>query len=276
MESDATGSQPVPITPSYYAIIPAEIRYNTDLDLGARFMYGEITALANSTGRCTAKNEYFAKLYDVHINTISRWVAQLVDIKAIHIEMIYRPGTRYVIGREMSLTDQARFKLVPSTNIDGGTAPGTTIDSGASTTIDSGRMTTTGSGGNNTSLNNNSPLSEDFVNQEFGERVEEIIFWIRDRKSLRHMPPQGWLNLMAELQMNGIGPDEFKDYYIWLEGQPWRTGAINEKMMRNQLENYLKRNEVKKHDGKQQQRSGKIHPGELLKRLREQNAGDSR
>ncbi len=64
-------------TPNYYAIIPADVRYDSLLSANAKLLYGEITALCNSTGSCWAENEYFARLYDVSISTISRWVSSL-------------------------------------------------------------------------------------------------------------------------------------------------------------------------------------------------------
>ena len=69
----------VKANPGYYAIIPAIVRYDSDLNASAKLMYGEITALANSTGECTAGNPYFAKLYGVHTNTVSDWVRQLLE-----------------------------------------------------------------------------------------------------------------------------------------------------------------------------------------------------
>ena len=35
---------------SYYAVIPANIRYDDDLTPNAKLMYGEITALSNEQG----------------------------------------------------------------------------------------------------------------------------------------------------------------------------------------------------------------------------------
>ena len=50
--------------PSYYAIIPAEVRYS-NLKPNAKLLYGEITALSSKEGYCFATNNYFAKLYNV-------------------------------------------------------------------------------------------------------------------------------------------------------------------------------------------------------------------
>jgi len=62
--------------PSYYAIIPANVRYS-DLKPNAKLLYGEITALSNKHGYCFASNNYFANLYNVNKNTISSWITDL-------------------------------------------------------------------------------------------------------------------------------------------------------------------------------------------------------
>ena len=65
--------------PSYYGILPAEVRYDKTLSPMARIMFAEITALASSTGECTASSNYFAKLYEVQRSTVSEWISQLVS-----------------------------------------------------------------------------------------------------------------------------------------------------------------------------------------------------
>lgn len=65
--------------PNYYAIIPADIRYDDDLIPNAKLLYGEITALCNKKGYCWATNEYFADLYKTSEKTISRWVKNLEE-----------------------------------------------------------------------------------------------------------------------------------------------------------------------------------------------------
>ena len=62
---------------SYYAVIPASVRYDKALPLGARMLYGELTALANEKGYCWATNNYFAELYGVTTVTISNWITKL-------------------------------------------------------------------------------------------------------------------------------------------------------------------------------------------------------
>lgn len=64
-------------TPNYYAIIPADVRYDKRLSMLERLLYGEITALCQQNGKCMASNTYFSKLYGVSWGTISNSVAQL-------------------------------------------------------------------------------------------------------------------------------------------------------------------------------------------------------
>ena len=64
---------------SYYAIIPADVRYDKRLKPLARLLYGEITALCNEKGYCYASNSYFAELYEVSDITISRYISELKE-----------------------------------------------------------------------------------------------------------------------------------------------------------------------------------------------------
>lgn len=72
---------------SYYAVIPAFIRYDKDLSPNAKLLYGEITALCNEKGYCWATNNYFCDLYGVSERTIQRLLIQLTDKKYISIEI---------------------------------------------------------------------------------------------------------------------------------------------------------------------------------------------
>ena len=64
---------------SYYAVIPANVRYDDELSANAKLLYGEITCLCNKEGYCWATNGYFAKLYNVSKVTVSRWITQLKE-----------------------------------------------------------------------------------------------------------------------------------------------------------------------------------------------------
>ena len=78
---------PEPNTPNFYAIIPATVRYNKNLEPGAKLLYGEITALCNQQGYCWAANKYFSELYDVDARTIQRWLRSLKDSDLVFIEV---------------------------------------------------------------------------------------------------------------------------------------------------------------------------------------------
>lgn len=64
---------------SYYAIIPANVRYDEELSPNAKLLYGEITALCNDKGYCWASNDYFSQLYSKSKYTISRWISSLTQ-----------------------------------------------------------------------------------------------------------------------------------------------------------------------------------------------------
>lgn len=90
--------------PSYYAIIPAEIRYDKELTANAKLLYGEITSLCNEKGICWASNQYFADLYSTTKETISRWVSQLAKKKYIAIKMFYKKGSKEIDKRIISIS----------------------------------------------------------------------------------------------------------------------------------------------------------------------------
>ena len=76
--------------PNYYAVIPANVRYDKELKPNEKLLYGEISALAQKEGVCWASNTYFAELYDVYPTTISKWINHLAEKGYITIKMVYR------------------------------------------------------------------------------------------------------------------------------------------------------------------------------------------
>lgn len=85
--------------PTYYAIIPAVIRYDEDLKPNEKLLYGEITALTNKTGVCFAKNDYFAQLYGVTTKSIKNWIKNLKDKGYIKTLIQYKKGTKEIKRR---------------------------------------------------------------------------------------------------------------------------------------------------------------------------------
>lgn len=87
----------------YYAIIPANVRYDESLTDGAKLLYGEITALTNEKGYCWASNSYFAELYGVSKVTISNWIRQLREKGYIDSEIKYKEGTKEIDKRYIKI-----------------------------------------------------------------------------------------------------------------------------------------------------------------------------
>lgn len=88
---------------SYYAIIPANVRYDESLPPNAKLLYGEITALCNAEGYCWASNQYFANLYGVSVVSISKWINALVSRGHIASEIVYKEGTKQIEGRYITI-----------------------------------------------------------------------------------------------------------------------------------------------------------------------------
>lgn len=84
---------------SYYAIIPANVRYDDSLIPSAKLLYGEITALCNEKGYCWASNEYFANQYGVGKSTIQNWLKSLEEKGYIYREVKYKEGSREIEAR---------------------------------------------------------------------------------------------------------------------------------------------------------------------------------
>ena len=89
--------------PNYYAVIPAEVRYNKNLTPNAKLLYAEITALSKKENRCWASNKYFSSLYEVSTVTISRWISSLVKHGFINRQIIYIKGTKEIDKRYLQL-----------------------------------------------------------------------------------------------------------------------------------------------------------------------------
>ena len=76
--------------PNYYAVIPAEVRYDKRLRGNEKLLYGEITALTYKTGECWASNTYFSQLYEATPQAISKWILNLKKYGYLDIEYVYK------------------------------------------------------------------------------------------------------------------------------------------------------------------------------------------
>ena len=90
--------------PSYYSVIPANVRYDSDLSPYAILLYGEITALTHKNGYCYASNTYFAKRYERTPQAVSKWINQLAEKGYINI--VYCRCKNIIVERRIYITSE--------------------------------------------------------------------------------------------------------------------------------------------------------------------------
>ena len=101
---------------SYYAIVPANVRYDPNLCANSKLLYGEITALCNEKGYCWASNQYFADLYDVSKITVSRWVSSLEKRNYIRIDFTYKEDSKEIESRRIWIVDPFKIPNIKNDN----------------------------------------------------------------------------------------------------------------------------------------------------------------
>ena len=216
--------------PNYFAVIPANVRYNENLKLGAKMMYGEITSLTYKTGECWASNNYFAKLYKVSPQAISKWIKSLEEYKYVTID--YEMKGKLITKRIIKLV---------STDID---TVSTTVEGGINHSLGGYQpeIKENNTSINNTSINNNKEI--------YKEICKRVIDRFNELNSTRYSATnKNTLSLIKGRLEDGFTEDDLmlvvdKMSYVW--NQP------NEKDMRKYLrpstlfrpanfENYLNR-----------------------------------
>lgn len=104
--------------PNYYAMIPANVRYDKNLSANAKLLYAELTALSNKNGYCHASNQYLAELYDLSKGSISRIISDLSNSGYIKVVINYKTGTKQVESRYIYINQmpvkQTKRKFKPS------------------------------------------------------------------------------------------------------------------------------------------------------------------
>lgn len=93
--------------PNYYAVIPANVRYDKDLTANAKLLYGEISALCDKGGYCWATNSYFANLYGLSQISISRLIKTLKDKGYIEVKISYIDGTNGIDKRYIQICKES-------------------------------------------------------------------------------------------------------------------------------------------------------------------------
>lgn len=91
------------VRPGYYAVIPADVRYDDRIPANAKLLYGEISALIGKDGFCFATNQYFADIYGCTPVTVARLVSKLEEAGYVKREL-EKDKSGQVTRRKLYLT----------------------------------------------------------------------------------------------------------------------------------------------------------------------------
>ena len=162
---------------SYYAIIPANVRYDKDLAPNAKLLYGEITALCNEKGYCWASNQYFAELYGVSVLSIKRWVNSLVTKGYVYRTLTYKPNSKEVDKRILSIDggikiDTTSVQKCYDPSIKNDTSSSIKNDTSSSIKNDTDNNTSINNTFNNTNIYKEKNIKKESVNSVIAEYTE--------------------------------------------------------------------------------------------------------
>lgn len=132
--------------PSFWAILPATVRYDPNLRPNAKLLYAEITALQESSGYCFASNRYFADNFGLQPATITSLLDNLSKAGYISVEILRDSETHEVVQRRIYTTGKLPDIADPSPIF---------IGDPSSKNMEDPPLKI--SGNNNTSNNNNPP-----------------------------------------------------------------------------------------------------------------------
>lgn len=151
----------------YYAIIPANVRYDKDLAPNAKLLYGEITALCNEKGYCWASNQYFAELYGVSVLSVKRWVNSLVNKGYVYRTLTYKPNSKEVDKRILSIDSGIK---IDATSVQKCYDP--SIKNGASSSIKNDTDNNTSINNTFNNINKEKNIKKESVNSVISEYTE--------------------------------------------------------------------------------------------------------
>lgn len=199
--------------PNYYAILTADVRYDTTLSSTAKLIYAEITALTSKFGYCTAKNKYFAELYGIECRSVQRIIAQLSVRNFIRVETEGRL-------RKIFIVDMTKMSYMGDKNV-----------------IVEGDKNVTH---NNTSINN--IYNKYNICSEQGSDQPAMLLPLNDRTE--YPLSQNYIDEMSGLYPNTDVMAELRKMRAWLINNPSRRKTkkgiqrfINSWLMREQDRN---------------------------------------
>jgi DNA-binding transcriptional ArsR family regulator len=208
---------------SYYAIIPAFIRYDKNLSPNCKLLYGEITALCNEKGYCWANNDYFAQLYNVSKQTVSSWIKQLKDNGYINADLIYKDGTKEILYRCITISECPIQKNI-DTSIE---KDEYSIKEKLNTPIQKKTKD------NNTYINNTNNITSNKKSKKFiPPTVEEVKKYCEERNN--NVDAENFVDFYTAKDWK-IGKNRMKDWKAAV--RTWERNNRNEKR-KNNIQNY--------------------------------------
>lgn len=187
--------------PSYYSIITANVRYDNRLTDSEKLLFAEITSLSNKYGYCTATNSYFARLYEVVKEAISRRISNLTKYGYLKIETV-KDG-KQIKQRMMYPLTQSSIPIDVKIN--------TPIDNSVNTPIDANVKE------NNTSINNTSINNINKINTLSGNptthqpHYQPIINYLNEKTGKHYKHTTNKTQTVIKARWNeGFTEDDFK------------------------------------------------------------------
>lgn len=181
--------------PNYYAVVPAEVRYDPDLRPNEKLLFAEITALATKEGYCWATNSYFAALFGVSTRVITTWISHLKGKGYIKVDTIRNENRvlerKIYVGMELNFqgygikvpggTEQ-KFQGGMEQNFEGGTEQ---------------KFQENNTSINNTSISNTSNKRE--INKEKYGEFGNVLLSDEEIGKLKQRFPSSWERWIARL-----------------------------------------------------------------------------
>ena len=189
--------------PNYYAIIPANIRYDNNLKANEKLLYWEITCLTQSSWKCFASNKYFADLYWVTTQCVSWWINKLGRLWYINIELVYAEDSKQIINRYIKID---WYPIKEKIN--------TPINNFINTPINK-KIKDNNTSINNTRDNNTSSACENFssiTSKEIKTPVDSLKHWTKTIRDLLSILVEK--KIMSAENFSRLNLKEIEEYFI--------------------------------------------------------------
>ena len=181
--------------PSYYSILTADVRYDERLTPNEKLMYSEITALMQKSGVCWANNAYFAELYKVSKETVSRWINHLFELNYICVQITRDVNTKQILERSITIpTIDYQMSIGIDKNVNRG------IDKNVNRGIDKNVKENNINNINNTSINNikEEETIDDLILKEPFELRDNLKEFLKMRKAIKKPMTTRAFNLLTK------------------------------------------------------------------------------